>query len=141
MIKFGKIHKSRNELITKARRVFGKHPKVLFAYFFGGLAHKEPLPLSDVDVAVYIADGADLAEEKLDLLGDLMGELETDEIDLVILNTAALPLKARILRNKEILLDRDPFFRHSFESLALREYFDFAVKEEGILKRRYSLGR
>jgi predicted nucleotidyltransferase len=141
MIKFSKVHKSRKKLIAKARQVVEKHPKVLFAYLFGGLARKEPLPLSDVDVAVCIADGADLAEEKLLLLGDLMGELETDEIDLVILNTAPLPLKARILRSKEILLDRNPFFRHSFESLALREYFDFAVKEEGILKRRYSLGR
>jgi predicted nucleotidyltransferase len=141
MIKFSKIHKSRSELMTKARQVVERHPKVLFAYLFGGLVRKGPLHLSDVDVAVYIAGGADLAQEKLTLLGDLMAALETDEIDLVILNTAPLPLKARILRSKEILLDRNPFFRHSFESLALREYFDFAVKEEGILKRRYSLGR
>jgi len=141
MIKFRKIQRSRNELIAKAREAVSANPKVIFSYLFGGLAKKEPHPLSDVDIAVYMAGNSDLAEAKLDLLGDLMRSLATDEIDLVILNTASLPLKARILRSKEIILDRDPFLRYSFESLVLREYFDFSIMEEGILQRRYSLGR
>lgn len=141
MIKIRKIQKSKNELLVRAREVVSGNPKVIFAYLFGGLAKKDRLPLSDVDIAVYIKKDSDLMQEKLDLLGGLIRSLETDEIDLVILNTAPLPLKARILRNKEIILDRDPSFRYSFESLVLREYFDFSVKEEGILQRRYSLGR
>lgn len=128
-------------MIASAREAVSGNPKVVFAYLFGGLAKMEPRPLSDVDIAVYMAGKSDLAEAKLGLLGDLMRSLETDEIDLVILNTASLPLKARILRSKEIILDRDPFRRYSFESLVLREYFDFSIKEEGILQRRYSLGR
>lgn len=141
MIKIRKIEKSKNELLVRAREVVSGNPKVIFAYIFGGMAQKDRLPLSDVDIAVYLKKDPDLMQEKLDLLGGLIRSLETDEIDLVILNTAPLPLKARILRSKEIILDRDPFLRYSFESLVLREYFDFSVKEEGILQRRYSLGR
>lgn len=116
------------------------HPQVLFAYLFGGLARGTPSPSSDIDVAVFIDDRSDLTVEKLDLLSDLIDNLGTDEIDLVLLNTAPLPLKARVIRNNEILVDRKPYLRHTFESLVLREYFDFSVLEEAILKRRFSIG-
>ena len=78
---------------------------------------------------------------KIDLLGKLIEILETDEIDLVILNTASLPLVARIIENKVIVVDKAPLFRHDYESLSLREYFDFSIKEMDILNRRYMLGR
>ena len=66
-----------------------------------------------------------------------MDLLRTEEIDLVILNTAALPLAYRIMKNKKILVDRDPFLRHRYESLIIREYLDFSVAESRILERRY----
>lgn len=77
----------------------------------------------------------------MEILGKLIDLLEADEIDLVILNTASLPLAARIIEHKVILVDKKPFLRHAFESLILREYFDFSRKEMEILQRRYSVGR
>ena len=74
---------------------------------------------------------------ELDIHGCLVEILETDEIDLVILNTASLPLQARIIRDKKTLVDKDPFLRHRFESLILRQYADFSIKEMQILERRY----
>ncbi len=114
--------------------------KVVFAYLFGSLAKGKKRPLSDVDIAVYLAENSDPARVKLGLLGHLIELLETDEIDLVILNTASLPLKARILENKFILADKEPFLRHRFESLTMRKYFDFSIKETSMLKGRYGLG-
>ncbi len=67
---------------------------MLFAYLFGGLARGRVSPLSDVDIAIYLADGADIAQEKLETLGKLNELLKTDEVDLVILNTAPLILVA-----------------------------------------------
>jgi len=134
------ISKNLNRLIEKTKRVLAAHPKVLFAYLFGGLARGTSSPSSDIDVAVFIDDSTDLVSEKQKLLGDLIDSLRTDEIDLVLLNTAPLPLKARVIRNNEILIDRKPYLRHAFESLVLREYFDFSVIEEAILKRRFSIG-
>jgi hypothetical protein len=45
-----------------------------------------------------------------------------------------------IVKNRKIIADRDPFARHIFESLAMRKYFDFSIKEAAILRRRYLHG-
>ena len=78
-----------------------------------------------------------MAEGKMDILGNLMDILHTDEVDLVVLNRASLPLKMKILGNREVIVDNNPFLRHRYESLTMREYFDFSFIETGILERRY----
>ncbi|NLJ48032.1 MAG: nucleotidyltransferase domain-containing protein [Candidatus Atribacteria bacterium] len=128
------------ELIPEAQKVLNNHPQVIFAYLFGGLAKRHLSSLSDVDVAVYLVVNKNELEIKMDLLNQLSNGLKTDEIDLVILNTASLPLIARIIQNKKVLVDKDPNLRYSFESLNLRKYFDFSIKEKDILYRRYKIG-
>ena len=124
MIKYTKLPATIEKLIPLAVNYLQSHPGVVFAYLFGGLARGKPQPLSDVDIAVYLNKGSNIAENKLDILGRLIDTLETDEIDLVVLNTADLPLVINILKNKEILVDNNPFDRHIFESLAMRKYKD-----------------
>lgn len=141
MIKTQRLPKDIGNRISEAKAYLEGHPKVLFAYLFGSLAKGKLTPLSDVDIAVYLSNGGDIAREKIEILGELMNILGTEEIDLVVLNTASLPLRARIIDKKMVVTDKDPFLRHKFESLTLREYFDFSVKEMEIFKRRYSLGR
>jgi len=141
MIKYHKLPEQILDLLPRAEAYLRKNPKVIFAYLFGGLTKGKPLPLSDVDIAVYLSDNTEYNEEKLEILGKLTQILKTDEIDLVILNKAPLPLKARIIKNKRILADKDRFLRHRFESLTLRQYFDFSQKEMSIFKRRYGVGR
>ncbi|MBC7320481.1 nucleotidyltransferase domain-containing protein [bacterium] len=129
------------ELILKAKDILEKHNSIIFAYLFGGLAKGRISPISDIDIAVYLRETENLLEVKLEILSLLSEVLNTDEIDLVILNTAPLPLKARIIQNKKVLVDKDPSLRYSFESLTLREYFDFSIKERDILYRRYNIVR
>jgi len=93
--------------------------------------------LSDVDIAVFLSETSGSVDDKLDILGKLIDALETDEIDLVILNSAGLPLIMNILRTKKVIVDKDPFSRHIFESAIMRKYFDFSIKESTMLKRRY----
>ena len=141
MMKYLRLPENISHLLPNVREYLNKHPKVVFAYLFGGLARDRVSPLSDVDIAIYTVDGADIVQEKLEILGKLNELLKTDEVDLVILNTAPLPLAARIIKNKIILADKMPFTRHAFESLIMREYFDFSRKEMDIFKGRYKLGR
>ena len=140
MIKLNRLPENILELLPGAVEYLEGHPKTIFAYLFGGLSGGTPLPLSDVDIAVYLADHLYVKEEKLDILGQLTDILHTDEIDLVILNGAGLPIIINILKNKRIIVDKDPFARHIFESLSMRKYFDFSVKEAELLKRRYLHG-
>ena len=140
MIKYQKLPENILQLLPGAVNYLESHPKVIFSYLFGSLAKGSPLPLSDVDIAVFLKKGANIAENKLEILGELIDILQTDEIDLVVLNTANLPLVMNILRNKKIIVDKDPFSRHVFESMIMRKYFDFSIKEAAILKRRYLHG-
>lgn len=112
--------------------------RIVFAYLFGGLASGRQRPLSDVDIAVYLDSSDEKAEVKLDIIGSLSDTLKTDEIDLVILNDAPTSLIGRILRRKRLIVDKQPFLRHTFESLVLRQFFDFSRIEEELLKRRFA---
>ena len=114
---------------------------VQFAYLFGSLARRRSNPMSDVDFAVYLHEDSDFSEGKLYILGRLMDILETDKIDLVVLNTAPLPLAMNILKSRQVLVDKLPHTRHLFESKIMRTYFDFSVLESSILERRYYRGR
>ena len=142
MIKYSKLPDNIIQLLTKVERYLKDRSDVSFAYLFGSLAKGEFRPLSDVDIAIFLSPGVEkeVMEKKMEILGDLMELLETDEIDLVILNTAPLSLAGRILESRKVIADNDPFVRHKYESLTMREYFDFSRKEMDILKRRYSLG-
>ena len=140
MIKYNQLPDNILKLIPEAVTYLKSHPKVVFSYLFGSLAKRKPLPLSDVDIAVYLNRDTDFAECKLEILGELMDILYTDEIDLVILNTADISLVMNIIKSKEIIVDKNPFKRHLFESLMMRKYFDFSFKELNQLRRRYLRG-
>ena len=124
------------KLIPELQNYFQRRTDVLFAYLFGSSAKGRITPLSDIDVAVYLS-GRDFSETRFDIIGDLMNILGTDEIDLVILNSAPITLQMRIMQNKRIVADTAPFVRHAFESATMRTYFDFSKIESTILERRY----
>ncbi len=140
MIKFEKIPPGILSRIPLAGEVLRQNPRVVFAYLFGGLAAGRVSPLSDVDIAVYVNDDRGLADFKLALFDDITDALGTAEVDLVVLNTAPVSIAGRILQNKQLLVDKEPFRRHAYESLIFREFFDFRVKEEALFGRRYGIG-
>ena len=51
---------------------------------------------------------AKASDRKIEIIGKLIEILETDEIDLVVLNAADLPLVMGILKNKKLIVDKDP---------------------------------
>lgn len=124
MIKYTPILHNVSELIPNAADYLKKRKDVLFACLFGSMASETCNPLSDIDIAVYLKKG-NLSEKRLELIGDLADIFKTDEIDLVILNTAPLSLRMRILKQRKILADNYPFFRHKYESITMRYWFDF----------------
>ena len=112
---------------------------ITFAYLFGSYAKDKQTHLSDIDIAVYMKDDNHVFDIKLGILRDLTKILETDDIDLVILNKAPISLLTKILANKAILIDKDPPVRHAFESLNMRKGFDFSYLEKRILEQRFSI--
>ena len=140
MIKSQQLPDNIESFIPQVTAYLKSNPHIVFAYLFGSIATGKQQLLSDVDIAVYLKQGANVVECKLAILGRLIDILQSDEIDLVVLNTANLPLVINVLKSKKIIVDKEPFARHIFESLAMRKYFDFSIKEAVILQRRYMNG-
>ena len=125
--------------LIQAENYFKARKDIAFAYLFGSLAENRATHLSDVDIAVYLTEGG-FADKRFQILGDLIDILKTDRLDLVILNTAPLSLKMKIIQTRRILADNFPYIRHTFESAVMRSYFDFSKIENRILEERYMHG-
>ncbi|OGQ12038.1 MAG: hypothetical protein A3G39_03375 [Deltaproteobacteria bacterium RIFCSPLOWO2_12_FULL_43_16] len=141
MIKFEQLPHGILSKVPELEKALSQDEHIIFAYLFGSAASGRLRPLSDVDVAVYVKDTDSMAQYKISLFDRLTRILGTTELDLVILNEASTNIAGRVLSNKRILADKDPFRRHRYESLVLREFFDFKIKEDGLYFRRYGIGR
>jgi hypothetical protein len=91
-----------------------------------------------VDIAVFLADARNAGKTKTELIKNLSGLLGTDEIDLVVLNAGGenVPLVGGILKSSRVIVDKAPFERHRFESVALRKLFDFEPRELRLLRAK-----
>jgi len=138
MIRFKKIPEDIRQRIDLLTDLFMDDSNIIFAYLFGGLAIDQRKPLSDVDLGIYVKKLKGL--NYLSLFSKISQILSTDEIDLVVLNSAPVSITGRILQKRKILIDKNPFLRHQYESRILREFFDFTIKEKEILNRRYGIG-
>ena len=116
MIKFSQLPENILELLPGAAACLEDHPKTLFAYLFGSLTRGIPLPLSDVDIAVYSRAGYDALRLSTDLkiaLHEHTG-MPPDFFDVRVINGildhgdlfSLLYLKQIFARN-ELLPDKD----------------------------------
>lgn len=116
-----------SEDLLAALRVFlRKAPEdVVCAYLFGSAARGGPRGTSDVDVAILtLADPlATLESRRFELAAELERVVRRP-VDLVILNDAPADLVHRVLRDGQLLLERDKSARLRFEVRARNEYFD-----------------
>ncbi|MBV7275104.1 nucleotidyltransferase domain-containing protein [Clostridium sp. PL3] len=117
-----------NNLINKAQlfiSIINNKYKIKFAYIFGSQATGEASESSDIDIAVCFSKNYEGMEEAF-IRGDIIEEGKAffkRDVDVVSINTASLLLKYEIIHNGVII--KDDYERADFESLALREYFDF----------------
>jgi predicted nucleotidyltransferase len=115
---------------------------VIAAMLIGSQARGTPGPLSDVDIAVWHEPGLNPAG-RLQLqvkLARLASEtLRTNEVDIVMLNQAPPLLRHRAVRDRKLLVERDPVARVRLDARALLDYLDTkplrAEMSRGLRKR------
>ena len=114
--------------------------RVVFAYLFGSHAAGRPHRFSDVDVAVLLEESVmqlDYLDHSLELAGLLAEGASVANVEAVlVLNYAPLPLVGRVIQQRRVLYSRDEPVRVRFESLKLRQFFDFELTM-GPLDRRF----
>lgn len=105
--------------------VFRPRTDVSAVYLFGSTARGEARPDSDVDIAVLfdVAPRSALDGPRFVLEGELERALRRP-VDLVVLNDAPVDLRIRVLRDGELLIDRNPVTRVAYEVRTRNEAFD-----------------
>lgn len=126
------------EELKKILDIIKLYPAIKLAYLFGSKASDQTGPLSDYDFAFYVdlRDNQQLFNLKLSLQDQIARALETDKVDIVILNLIEQPeMKYSIIKNGQLFYEKEPY-RVIIEPRILNEYFDFRE-----ILRRYHLTR
>lgn len=117
-----------DELRGKIAAFFGADDRaagLVAVYLFGSAARGTAGPGSDVDIGLLYrtAPPVTLLDQPFGLAADLSAAIGR-EVDLVVMNGAPVDLIKRILRDGEVLIERDRSARIAFEVRARNEYFD-----------------
>jgi len=105
---------------------------VSFGYLFGSRAKGTNNAMSDIDMALMFEQSYGDMEDIFNR-GDIIEtgkKFLKDPVDVVNLDKASLILRYAIVQEGIVLKDEDSGKRADFESLTLREYFDFQYYSE-----------
>jgi uncharacterized protein len=122
------MHNSASTLVGALAAALAPRIEVREAYLFGSHARGSAQPHSDIDVAVYVDERARATSGygyAAELTAFLMQQLETNAIDLVVLNHAPPLLYHRVLRDGQRVISRDLRATTTREGYALSRYFDY----------------
>lgn len=114
---------------------------ILFGYLFGSMALGKTNLESDIDLAFYLEgkEGKDFFKKRLFLIEKIQSLLKK-RVEVIILNEVrSIFFKFVIIKEGELILDRDQAKRIDFELKTMQEYYDFRpfIKEynEAYLQR------
>jgi predicted nucleotidyltransferase len=116
------------QYIPKLKAYFSTRSQFVLAYVFGSQAQGRAHRRSDLDVAVLLADepaDEECTEQRLEVIGDLMRLLATNEVDVLILNQSPLVMRYQVIRKGALIYYRQRQEAINFRVETLNLYFDF----------------
>lgn len=129
---------------SRLNQLFTQSP-VNAAYLAGSLSTRTSFGhLTDVDIAILLMEqikSDQFLDYQLYFFSELAKRLESDNIDVMILNQASLLLKLQVIKYGQILFSRDEKQRVSFETKAVMDYLDFKkfddIQNQALSRRLY----
>ncbi len=129
---------------SQLNQLFTQNP-VNAAYLAGSLSSRTSFGhLTDVDIAILLMDqikSDQFLDYQLYFFSELAKRLESESIDVVILNQASLLLKLQVIKYGQILFSRDEKQRVLFETKAVMDYLDFKkfdeIQNQALSRRLY----
>ena len=113
-------------LIERLKQSLEHDKDILFAYVYGSAVYDPELPGGDIDLALYYkpSDMREYVRKEAELTAFLISQLDTDEIDLRILNVLPLVFQYSILKEGILVLSRDETERADFETRVMIRFFE-----------------
>ncbi len=106
-----------------------RYPQIQLIYLFGSQVRGDAGPLSDIDLATFIDDGIERGKPTIRLRSEIEHEiaiaLETDRIDLVLLNEAPVELAFHAVADGIRLYERSVADRVEYEAYVMSRYGDY----------------
>jgi len=129
---------------SRLNQLFAQSP-VNAAYLAGSLSNRTSFGhLTDIDIAILLMDqikSDQFLDYQLYFFSELAKRLESDNIDVMILNQASLLLKLQVIKYGQILFSRNEKQRVSFETKAVMDYLDFKkfddIQNQALSRRLY----
>jgi len=122
----------------KAKSIFSQYPEIKLGYLFGSQVTGKTGPLSDYDFAIYIDEknAQKRFQLRLQIAGELSAYLNTDKVDVLVLNDIKSPeIKYAIIKEGILLYEQEPY-KVLLVPRILNEYFDFmhGLRKYGLTK-------
>lgn len=135
MIKRIPITHDLKKIFPSLAKQLTKEEDILFAYISGSYGRGKEGPLSDIDIAVYLAENTEEYFARKIALNNLITEvLKTDEVDIIILNEVNQEIAFNLIRDGTLLFSKDEAKRIAFEVKIMRGYQDFGYYREKLIK-------
>lgn len=106
--------------------------EITTAYLFGSFVTGEPF--SDVDLAFLTGKSPERSSSFELSLETRIESLIKLPVDVRLIDKAPITFSQNVIRTGKVILDRDPNFRAAFESIVLRQYFDFSFYRKRYLE-------
>ncbi len=113
------------ELQSKLSTILVQSSGLCLAYLFGSQVEGRVGPMSDLDLAVLVDLGVDRQRFQADLTHELVQALESDRVDVVLLNRAPIELAYAVVAHGKIVYERDAATRVEYEADVLSRYADY----------------
>jgi predicted nucleotidyltransferase len=116
---------NQENLIAKIIPIISSRPNVHLAYLFGSQVQGNIGSMSDIDLGVLFTDDTDATLACIQLSHALAMALETDRVDVIPLNHAAIELAYAVIAQGKCIYQRDVATRVEFEADIMGRYGDY----------------
>lgn len=120
-------------LLSRLKKLFQDDEDIVIAYLFGSYASGKVGPLSDIDLALLLnhsASPSTYSDKVLHYVSKISKILDSDKLDLVILNRAPLGLQYEIVKKGRIIYCRDEEEKINYRIKIQNLYLDFKPFED-----------
>jgi predicted nucleotidyltransferase len=120
-------------LLPKLEEFFKEREYVELAYLFGSHAKGKSGPLSDIDIGVYLSrklDKKERFEKRLELIGFLCTLLQTNNLDLVLINDSHPVLNFEIIEPNCLIFEKNHDLKVEVEVYIMSRYYDRKPHED-----------